>query len=37
MKVLYDKDGDLALMRTRRTTIIGYGIRSRSSASACTP
>ena len=25
MKVLYDKDGDLALMRTRRTAIIGYG------------
>ena len=25
MKVLYDKDGDLALLRTRRTAIIGYG------------
>lgn len=37
MKVLYDKDGDLTLMRTRRTAIIGYGIRSRSSANACAP
>lgn len=25
MKVLYEKDGDLALMRTRRTAIIGCG------------
>jgi ketol-acid reductoisomerase len=36
MKVYYDKDADLSLIKGKKVTIVGYGSQGHAHASTCT-